>query len=279
MRTLISILLFLCLAIGSKAQEVRTYDLVKLSDGKVIKGEIILFDGTDGDLTIVDPAGRKFFLTSDDYEYFVEDQAYRVRNRDTVIVKERRTEGWQASVGTSIALFNWRPNLKEDETFVDAPDVVSDIPISIKAGIGQYRGREHYIGALVEVGLLMESFNYLNAGLRYQHQYDGYKRNVAFYIPIDLYYNFWNSNTNYSIGNPSFPGLTDHLDLFTEAHSLGIGFGHGFGFSLANQKSISLELGLFKNFVMSEDVTSVEDKKPNQDLQIDGFKFALTYHL
>ncbi|MFY0642888.1 MAG: hypothetical protein JXR19_00320 [Bacteroidia bacterium] len=283
MRLKTTILSLLAVAVTALAQEIKTYDLVKLTDGRVIKGEIILFDGTDGDLTIVDPAGRKFFLTAQDYEYFVEDQAYRVRNRDTVIVKERRTEGWQVSVGTSIAMFNWRPNLIEDDYFLNAPDVVNDIPVSLKAGFGQYRGREHYLGAQVEIGLLLESVNYLNAGFRYQHQYDGYKRNLALYVPIDLYFNRWSGYTNYSVNdsNPPapFPFETGDENIKNVVSSLGIGIGQGFAFVLENKKTISLELGIFKNFVLNQSYPEWNAAEPNEDIQIDGFKFALTYNL
>jgi len=281
-----------CLSSTSFAQEntenVISYDLVYLKNGKVLKGEILVFEEKDGDITFKDSSGRKYSITREEYDYFVEDKRYFVNKKDTLSIKPRKTTEFELSLGFNGTVAMLKETTKEGNTFLgkDLTGGYAYIPICFQFGVGKYINRQNFVGLSGDFGVLGGPQNYLNFGLRYMYQYDSYKRNVSFYVPVELQFSSIRFDNQYTQKDSvTFDGGVTYYpstkDVLTDIsiNSISFSAGQGFSFMLNNKKSISLELKLFKNFILSQKFIDLETNKPKSDFKINGIKLALFYNI
>ncbi|MES2557563.1 MAG: hypothetical protein V4604_15515 [Bacteroidota bacterium] len=285
-------LVLFCIPTVSYAQEnsesVITYDLVYLKNGKILKGEILVFEEKDGDITFKDSSGRKYSITREEYDYFVEDKRYFVNKKDTLSIKPRKTTEFEISLGFNGTAATIKESVKEDDAFLEKnlSSGFTYIPICFQFGVGKFINRQNFVGVSGDFGVLGGPKNYLNFGLRYMYQYDAYKRNVSFYVPVELQFSSIRFDNQYTQKDSvTFDGGLTYYptsnDVLTDVsiNSISFSAGQGFSFMLNNKKSISLELKLFKSFILSHKFIDLEADKPKSDFKLNGFKLALFYNI
>ncbi|MFK8046103.1 MAG: hypothetical protein AB8B72_11455 [Crocinitomicaceae bacterium] len=285
------ILLFTMSSIFGQTDSVvtETYDLIYMRDGTVLKGQIISFDPSDGDITLVATDGRKYFLTSKDYSSFKEDIPAKKKKRDQAhfIVNERKENQYELSVGfTAPAYFISGENTLDTDTH-RAFDR-SYIPVCISAGFGKYIDRKHFIGIGIDFDMMSSVKSFYSVNLRYAHQYDAYKKNVSLYLPIELTFNHFRNkmpfqlnetDTSYfSDGTVSGYSFPKQVSYDVSYNALGLSIGQGFGFILSNKNSISFEIALFRYFGLGANYFNLEGTEPSYDYSAQGFKMALRYN-
>lgn len=293
MKKLLLILLIL-FSVNSFAQGdsivVETYDIVYLKKGGYLKGKIISFDPSDGDITFVEKDGTKYFLTPKDYESFKENipikKKKRADNADFV-KNERKENEFELSAGFSVqqVIIVGTPNLGS-ENYLRFDDW--RMPLFLSAGIGKYFNRKHFIGLGIDFSTSSEIKRLININAKYHHQYDAYKGNLALYIPLELSVtNFRNvsdfsldeTDTSYfsdgSVSGTSYPKNVQH-DL--SSTFIGVGIGHGFGFVLKNKNAIAVELAFYKSFSVSTKFNDLANAEtPDIDYSVQGLKLNLKY--
>jgi len=289
------ILVLLCLAIGSlvfgqsDSVVVETYDLIYMKNGTVLKGQIISFDPSDGDITLVSVDGRKYFLTSNDYSSFKEDIPAKKKKRDqsNFVLNERKENQYELSVGfTAPAYFIAGENTIDTDTHRDFDR--SYMPICISAGFGKYIDRKHFLGIGIDFDVMSSAKSFYSINLRYAHQYDAYKKNRSLYLPIELTYNHFRNrmpfqldetDTSYfSDGTVSGYSYPKQVSYDVSYNALGLSIGQGFGFILSNKNSISFEVALFKYFGLGATYFNLEGTEPSYNFSAQGFKMALRYN-
>lgn len=263
----------------NEVANVLVYDVIYMKNGKILKGEILIFEEKDGDLTFKDLQGKKYSITREEYDYFVEDKRYFVAKNDTLVIRPRKEKEIEISLGFSV------PILFQDNTFKADTNYESTswgstmyTPLSIKAGVGKYINRQNFVGANLEIGL-SSKMNYYNIAARYFHQYDAYKKNVSFYIPFEV--SFFNINSSHSFLKVDTLDAYNYTDQISVNHKiLGLSLGQGVSFILNNKKSISLEMTLIKGFTISEKFIDIEGiPEPNISSAFKGLKFSFFYNI
>lgn len=283
------LILFIFLGINSfvSAQtetnpNVLVYDVVYMKDGRVLKGEIIIFEEKDGDITFKDIYGRKYSIKREEYNYFVEDKRFLINKNDTLVIRPRKEKELEISLGFNAAYLNASEDFKADDYYLHAyTSTVHFTPICFKFGIGKYINRQNFIGLSADVALATEIKSYFNVGLKYVHQYDAYKRNVSFYIPVELLFNNLNMSSGYQVNDPAYTSES-YSKTFEVTHSfqsLGLNLGQGVSFILNNKKSVSMELSLFKNYVISHGYEDLNRAGPKGDFNFNGMKFTFFYNI
>ncbi len=282
-------LLFSFLFLGNlslSAQEAdTTYDVVYLKKGGMLKGEILVFEERDGDLTFRDTKGRVYSLSREDYDYFIEDKVFAVKGRAKAnrVIRPRKETEMELSVGFSAAYLFLAHNLKPDDYYLNGIYSELYFPMSFKFGAGKYLNKQNFIGLNAEFAFALEGENYFNLGLRYIYQYDAHKSNTAFYIPIEAGFNRLAITERFSVSDTLFDdnGWSYPSDRYIETYfnSLGVSLGQGVSFILNNKKSISLELSFFKNFILSQGYIDLERAAPKIDYKMSGLRFSLLYNI
>ena len=234
-----------------------TYDIIYLRDGSVLKGQILSFDPSDGDITFVDMKGVKYFLTSADYKSFQENVVKKKKRSDekTFELKPRKETEFDISVGFSIPFFGISGEKQNSETLYVENFYRAYVPLCFNIGIGKYFGRQHFVGLNLDIAANTTANSFFTTSLRYAHQYDANKRNLALYIPIEAQFNHFRDVMPYraAINDTSFFGdggysisFPKTVDLDASFNSAGVSLGHGFSFILNNKHAISAEVMYFK---------------------------------
>ena len=270
----------------SDSTKSRVVDIIYLQKGGVIWGEILSFNEESGGLVVKDQGGKKYFLAKEDYKYFVEDHVIAAKQKKKRDILPRKTEELEFSIGLSAGNVNHNQRLITDDYFLQAFTTVQNIPMCFNASVGKYFTRRHYIGATTELAFASYGTRYFNFGVRYAHQYDGFKNNVGLYLPIELVFNTQNlPEINYEVNDSVllsgtyFSPTTGTTDI--SMNSMVLSLGQGIAFHMNNKKSISFEFSLQKYFVMNHrfynQVTLKQD--PSIELNPSGFKLLLRYNL
>jgi len=270
---------------STEVSDVKVIDIVRLKDGTTLRGEILVFEEKDGDITFKSLDGKTYFLTKEEYLYFEEDQVFEKKKKKAFELRERKDGELEFSIGLTAGFIDLTSAITPDELYnLDSEVYGSDSPISLKVSGGKYLDRKNFIGLYGELGLITESSGYFSAGVRYLHQYDGYKKNAAFYIPIELGYNQWTTSPWYTLSDTLFYedggwSYPTYEEIKTDYSSVNFSFGQGVAFILPQKKSLALELALVKNFVLSETFTNSERRQPISEPSITGIRFSLLYNL
>jgi hypothetical protein len=128
-------------------------------------------------------------------------------------------------------------------------------PVSLKATGGIYLNRQNYVGGTVEYAIIDDSKTYFGFGGRYCYHYDAGTKNTAFYIPIELKYNFRRFNVKYDVFDSYDPifqtSITKDWEADISYQATTISLGHGFSFIKLNKRSIAIELSMFAQIIPS----------------------------
>ena len=287
---LITIIITSAALAQSDSVVVETYDIVYLKDGGIIKGQIISFDPSDGDLTFITEKGVKYFLTSKDYTAFKEDIPLKKKKRAQeadFVLNERKENQYELSVGfTAPAYFITAEKSIDDDNHL--PFDRSYMPVCVSAGYGKYIDRKHFVGLGIDFNIQSSVKSYYALNFRYAHQYDAYKKNMSLYLPIELSYTHFRNKMPFSVDETdttffsdgtvagySYPKMAEYDVSF---NAVGLSIGQGFGFILSNKNSISFDVALFKYFGLSPRYYNLKVTEPSYAYSAQGFKMALRYN-
>jgi hypothetical protein len=250
-----------------------------MKDGRVLRGQILIFEEKDGDLTFQDVYGRKYSITREEYKYFEENQFVKERkSKNDTIVKVRKENQFEFSVGLTYGSYVPTTTFKSDSYYLQNYNNSSYFPISLQLGVGKYFNRKNFLGANLNYALISGGSPTINANLRYQFQYDAYKRNTACYIPVEFGYHSLNYYTSFLVNDTLDLGQnswTEQLNTNVKISSLNLGIGHGFNFMMKNTRSIALELLIYKYFTMSQKFEALPNGAPEYKVDAIGAKLAV----
>ncbi|MES2800708.1 MAG: hypothetical protein V4638_11875 [Bacteroidota bacterium] len=246
-----------------------------------VKGEILSYDESTGQLTFKALDGKMYSLKSTDYKYFQYKKEF-VKKVKQVIVKERKSSGFEFTVGLSAGYFNLNQELTTDDYFINGFEGSADIPICLKVGAGMVLNKNSVAGLTGEYAVWMDNSSYFNVGARYQYMYNPTK-NAAFYLPVELKYSRYQFSSQYSTsdttdlggGSWQYPG---YLNTKVATNNLELNIGQGISFALKNKKSISLELMLLKQFILSQSFKSESERSPTSKFGIIGAKLNVSFN-
>ncbi len=262
------------------------YDVIYLKKGGTLWGEITSFDEVTGGIVFKDQYGKTYSLGRDDYDYFIQDKVVvnRKKKRAEKVIYPRKDGELAFYAGVTTEYANYNNNLTPDDYYLNSFGATNtSIPIAFKFGAGKYLSRQHFVGLTAEVPLISD-MKYFKAGLRYQYQYDGNKKNTAFYVPFELHYSNMKPIFLYDVADTTFTNTGWSYPTQTEIpvtlNALDFNFGHGFQFMVQEKKSINLEFTFFKSFILSQQFTKPENapRVPNAVISNAGFKAALLFH-
>ena len=305
MKTLITIISLILFSSNSNAQSdtirmaqnniVEIYDVVvvnrETTDGRgnvrkystEIKGEIINYDATTGVLTFKDLEGKIYSFKSGDYKYFEYDKEFtkKVKEKNFVLRPRKETE-FEFSIGFRPTYSNFKDNLTPDDYYIWSEQMVRNGPMSLYLGFGKYFSRQHYAGINLELALNDASRGYFATGIRYCYQYDGNKRNISFYTPIEASFSRGNYEKDFiakdSIVVPFTDGThTENLEFSFSAVALSIG--QGIGFITQNKKSLALEISLLKYFPLGINYKNLEKTPPNVRFTAGGIRATFVFNI
>lgn len=256
-----------------------TVDIIHMKDGRVLRGQILIFEEKDGDITFQDIYGRKYSITREEYSYFEENQFVKERkSKNDTIVKVRKENQLEFSVGLTYGSYAPTITFKPDAYFLQNLNNSSYFPISLQIGAGKYFNRKNFLGVNLNYALISGGSPTFNTNLRYQFQYDAYKRNTACYIPVEFGYHSLNYSTSFYVSDSivlSQNSWTQQLNTNVKISSLNLGIGTGFNFMLKNTHSITLEFLIYKYFTMNQKFETLPQGNPNFNLDAVGAKLAV----
>lgn len=259
------------------------YDVIYMKDGRVLKGEILSYDSQFGGISFKDPSGKISNFGRDDYKYFVENQNFPVKKKNTEI-RPRKDDGFGFNIGVSASYIVNTIQRSEDDYFFKEDGWSGDMPISLYASVGKYFTRHHFVGISADIGMIGDRPGYYAIGGRYAYQYDAHKTNTAFYVPIELKYQHINMFDNYNVKDTtwfsensySYPGFTN---IETSYSNLAFSIGHGFGFMLKSGHAFNIEISFMKSFVLSKEYTDLEvaPHAPDETPNFKAYRLGLFY--
>jgi hypothetical protein len=243
------------------------------------RGEILNYDESTGVLTFKDVNGRMYSLNSDQYEYFEYDREYKARRKKRTTLYDRKESGFQISAGLSAGLMTVLLDLTPDENYVNSATSGNYVPVCVKVIAGWHLNKKNAFGLTSEVSFLNSTSTHVNIGARFQHIYNPTKNN-AFFLPIELKYSnaqakhqYFSSDTTY-INNGNWIYPTSVLTK-TTLNSFEISAGQGISFALKNKRSLSVELLLLKQFILSKRFENTLNISPQTDFNIYGAKLSI----
>ncbi|MFT5821625.1 MAG: hypothetical protein ACI8ZM_002879 [Crocinitomix sp.] len=264
---------------AQRKDSVVTYDVVQLTNGYLIKGEIIAFDKEDGDLTFVEVGGRKYFLGKKDYEYFEEDKEFRIKSqvKKKVDLHDRKETEFEFTVGVNVSYFSIGADLSGDNTIYTGFGDRNHSPICVNLGAGKYFTRRHFIGVEVEAPIISDA-KIVSANIKYKFQYDPYQKNIALYIPFGIEYTFLRSPIVPFDHNPD-NSLKEEFDMTFNAFGLSVG--HGFSYIMKNKKALTIDFSLQKYFLVTEKFNEAipVSELPIADFSLLGFRFGMKINI
>lgn len=250
-----------------------------MKDGRILRGQILIFEEKDGDITFQDLYGRKYSLTREEYSYFEENQIIRERkSKNDTIVKVRKENQFEFSVGLTYGTYMPTASFKPDAYYLQNLNNSYYFPISLQLGAGKYFNRKNFVGVNLNYALISGASPTFNANLRYQFQYDAYKRNTACYIPVEFGYHSLNYSTSFYVTDSIAPtqySWIKQIDTDVKISSLNLGIGHGFNFMMKNTHSIALEFLVYKYFTMSQKFEALLKGAPEYKVDAIGAKLAV----
>jgi len=250
----------------------KTYDIVCLTKGGTIKGQILSFNEKEGSLVFKDQENRTYALGRNEYDYFKENLVYDTKKIQNI--RARKDEGFEVNLGFSWESFNG-PDYGYSYSTGEYSQSYYLVPLSLKVGAGKYFAKQHFLGATAALGLVTDAKLYANGGLRYSYIFTSDKRNVVLYIPVETkFYHMNKSQTIY--GNGGLENRT--FDLLVQ--SVGLSAGTGFSFTRANKKSISIEGKFTKHFPSELKLSNIPDDVTvsSREMKLGSGSLVLSYN-
>lgn len=216
---------------------------------------------------------------SSETEYFQYDQTFASKEKKQRVLKPRKDAGFQFSAGLSVGFLTIPTGIQLDDSLVGGSTAGFELPICIKLGASKYLNKNSQVGLTAEYSLFGSGTSYFNAGARYQYLYNPTK-NAAFYFPIELKFSHYQADY-YSVQyidpistSPDFSSNTTYEAEVT-LNSLELNFGQGVSFALENKRSLSIELMLLRQFILSEKFVITNDVTPETDFRVSGLKLSV----
>lgn len=244
-----------------------------------IKGDIIKYDESTGVLTFKGVDGKMYSFTSDQYDYFQYDKEFTLKKKKHRVLNPREDSGFEFSAGLSVGFLNIPTGIQFDDTLVGGTTAGFELPVCIKVGASKYLNKNSQIGLTAEYSLFGFETSYFNVGARYQYIYNPTK-NAAFYFPVELKFSHYQADyyfvqyTDPISTNSVYPSNTTY-DAEVTLNALELNFGQGLSFSLKNKRSLSLELMLLRQFILSEKFIITKDVTPETDFRVYGLKLSV----
>ena len=250
-----------------------------------LKGKILSYDAGTGLLTFKGVDGRIYSFKSGEYKYFEYDKQFTFKVKNTQVLPRKETE-YEFSGGFRVSWLSMRDDFTADDYYVNSNGGYFGLPVSIYLGAGKYFSRRHFIGVSGELAVLSED-NFFSGGLRYAYQYDAHKRNVAFYLPMELQFFHVNTNARFQVNDTVYDqqsGGTVYYypsdrNLDYSLSALSLSFGQGFSFVMKNKHSLALELSLVRFFPFEPKYLNLDREPPKTKFAGSGFRFSLIYNI
>ena len=277
MRYFLAFALFVsCFTFGWAQGEVAnvvTYDVVYLTEGGILKGEIKALDEQTGGISFVDVNGKHYFLVAGDYDYFVEDKVFNLKNKRPKEIHPRKSGEMIKSIGFVSTYLERNHSFTSDDTYHNAPYGYSDLNLGVELSMGKVEEDESYLGSFVGFGLIGESDVYLSVGMEYQYGFSKPDANRGGYIPIQVYYNLNQFDMDYEIIDISMGWSWENVQITHQ--SLGVSIGYGTRFFRADKKSVALEFQMFRHMMLNERYDHDLDTDPESDFDLFGGKLLV----
>lgn len=286
---------------STEISSVKVIDIIKLKDGRTLKGEILVFEEKDGDIVFKTLDGKTFSISRDEYEYFQEDQILEEKKKKVKkerIVRERKDGELQFSVGFSTLIadldydFDNSESLDQIGNFTDVNSMSMDNFNSINVRAGKFINQNNYIGLTGEVGFILGSKNYWDFGVQYAHHYGIKNSNFDLYVPIGLSYSQLSSTPQFGVHDsawvntwvdyeivPVYSRKDSEIGIETNFSSINFSIGHGFAYVLPDKRSLAFEILLLNGMVMEPNYINREGNKPKfNEITSSGVKLSLMYN-
>ncbi|MFK7787407.1 MAG: hypothetical protein AB8B56_19945 [Crocinitomicaceae bacterium] len=278
---------------SAQSIDVEVYDVVAVyrehTDGRgrtkkfttEMKGEIVKYDESTGVLTFKRNDGKMYSLTTDQYEYFQYDKEFTPRRRKNKqkVLKPRKDLGLEYSIGLNTGALNFPTGFEPDDNYVNGLEAGFEQVVCLKAGVSTYLNANSAVGLSAEYSLLSAESAYVSVGPRYQYIYNTAK-NGAFYFPLALNFAHYKGDHFYQVDETVITSegsfYPKELNAEVTLNSIELNIGQGVSFALKNKRSISLELMLVNQFIISEKVQIEYDPKPTTNYRGNGIKLSLS---
>lgn len=275
---LILVLSFSCFAGGFAQGEVAsvvTYDVIYLTEGGILKGEIKALDEQTGGISFVDVNGKHYFLVAGDYEYFIEDKVFDVKNKGPKVIHPRKSGEIVKSIGFVAYDLERNHEFNADQTYYNAPYGYPDIGMGVELSVGKVEEDESYLGGFMGFSLITGSDINLSAGVEYQYAFSKPETNRGGYVPIQVYYNLNQFDMQYETIDMSLMWTSENVQITHQ--SLGLSIGYGMRFFRADMKSIVAEFQMFRHMKLSQTFEHALDVDPNSDFDLFGGKLMVGF--
>jgi hypothetical protein len=283
MKALFILLFFLPLFIFAQTKkQTVTYDVVHLKSGKVLYGKIVALDANYV-LTFRDEYQRMYYLSKEMYEYIEEDRSFqkRVRNIDT-LVKARKVDEWDFNIGLNTFFAGINAGFTPDEYYLSSNSngLYFETPICLSIGAGKYFRQQHFIGLNLDVKALGGPRAFYQVAGQYHFQYDGYKTDVARYIPIQLGFQNLITTETFQVPDMTMPPMPNYLEKSYETmvKSYLLEIGHGWSFIGKDKHYWNLEFLIYKGILVKHGIITNDLFVPKLNYQTAGGQFKLSYH-
>lgn len=252
-----------------------------------MKGEIQNYDATTGLITFKGQDGRMYSFKSGDYKYFEYDKQFVKKAKKKAVLKPRKETEFEISAGFRATYINFNDSFSPDDYYAWSGGGNTDLPIALYVGVGKYLAREHYVGLNGEIALTSYGSSYFSGGLRYNYHYDGYKKNVAFYLPVEIDYFRANYDENYQVNDTVIDTSGGGISIYYPSDkkmeytlsAVSLSLGQGFGFIMNNKHSLAIELSLIKYFPMGVKFKNLDRDAPDVKFSGSGMRLSLIYNL
>lgn len=276
--------LFLMLAsnvlLAQDTTRYEVYDVIYLTDARVLKGQILSYDSQLGGISFKDLYGRVYNFSRQDYKYFLEKQSFPIKNKKQKEIRERKSKGLRYSLGFNTSYFYGLE--KSDNADLNSRKDTKGMAIGVSGSIGKYFTRTHFLGANAEIGLLSNNYQLYNLGVRYNYEYDQKQNNIAKYIPIELKYQnmiLENSRISYINYMPNYSYEAGYFPK-TEFSTVLLSVGHGFGFISKQGGSFNIELAYQRHINLSQKFYNLRPEDAlnyNPKFQVNGFRLGFSF--
>ncbi|PCJ35644.1 MAG: hypothetical protein COA99_13705 [Moraxellaceae bacterium] len=245
-----------------------------------IKGHIIKYDESTGVLTFKGIDGRMYSYTSDQYEYFQYDKEFtsKRKKKKQKALNLRKDSGFEISIGLSAGVLNIPTGFETDDNYIGGLTSAFEKLVCLKGGVSKYLNINSSVGLTAEYSMLSSEMTYFNVGAGYQYLYNPTK-NAAFYFPLALKFSHYQADHSYQFDETVYTNNGSYwpndLDANVTINALELNIGQGVSFALKNKRSISLELMLLNQFILSQKVEIPNDVSPITDYRVNGIKLSV----
>ena len=233
------------------------YDVVYLTKGGVLQGQILSFDEEGGGLVFKDVAGRIYSLSREEYKYFKKDLVYKQKAEKAFVLRTRQDSGWAISGGLAWSYHHIVHDFAPSDYYLNGIESTAFLPLSLKVSALKYLQQNQKVGATVEWGIWSEASPSFQVGMRYEYHYDASRRNIGWYFPVELTFSHLNFQSDYGINDTLFDGqggytYPSYASLEIARNDLNFSVGQGMAFYQKNQSVGLVEAYIRPHYQLSQ---------------------------